>query len=78
MNFKGEQTRGRAVNQIHRLRGVLLLVDGLALVGIVLFSVLAALNRDERIWVVGQIVCAVIVLVSVLLLRWMANHPPVE
>jgi uncharacterized membrane protein len=54
------------------MRTLLLIIDGAALVGVIAFSVLAALNRDNSTYVAGQIVCAVLILVSVLLLR---NHP---
>jgi hypothetical protein len=51
------------------MRTLLLVVDGLALVGVVAFSVLAALERDQSAYVVGQIVCAVLILGSTLLLH---------
>lgn len=51
------------------LRNLFLLIDGLALVGLVAFSVLAALNPDVSHYVAGQIVSAGIVLISALLLR---------
>ena len=51
------------------VRTLLLVIDGLSLVGVIAFSVLAALNRDNSAYVVGQIVCAVLILISVLLLR---------
>ncbi len=50
-------------------RLVLLVIDGLALLGLIVFSVLGALNPDRSGYVVAQIVCAVIVLVTVLALR---------
>lgn len=59
--------------QVNRMRTLLLALDGLALVGLVAFSVLAALNRDVAAYVIGQIACAVVVLVSALLLRRMGN-----
>ncbi|MCL4239386.1 MAG: hypothetical protein KJ047_14190 [Anaerolineae bacterium] len=48
---------------------LLLVVDGVALVGVVAFSVLAALERGRSAYVIGQIVCALIVLGSTLLLH---------
>lgn len=54
-------------------RLLLLVVDGLALVGVIAFSVLAALEPDATGYVIAQIVCAAIVLGSVLLLRQMGN-----
>lgn len=52
-----------------RLRTVLLILDGLALVGVVAFSVLAALEPDVDAYVIGQIASALVVLVTVFLLR---------
>jgi hypothetical protein len=51
-----------------RVRRALLVVDSVALVGLVIFSVLGALERRD-VYVGGQIVCAVVVLGTVLLLR---------
>ncbi len=51
------------------MRALLLIADGLALLGVIAFSVLAALERHESGYVIGQIVCAVIILVSTLLLH---------
>lgn len=50
-------------------RTFLLIVDGLALLGVVVFSVLAAVEPDTSAYVIGQIVCALLILGSVLLLR---------
>jgi hypothetical protein len=50
-------------------RMALWIIDGLGLIGVIAFSVLAALNPDTTAYVVGQIVSAVLVLGSVLLLR---------
>ncbi len=58
-----------------RMRTLLLVVDGLALVGVVAFSVLAALERDQSTYVVGQIVCAVLILGSTLLLHRSERAP---
>lgn len=58
-----------------RMRTLLLVVDGLALVGVVAFSVLAALERDQSTYVVGQIVCAVLILGSTLLLHRSERGP---
>jgi len=58
------------------VRTLLLIADGLALVGVIAFSTLAALERDESSYVIGQIVCAVIILVSTVLLHQSENAPP--
>ena len=50
-------------------RMALWIIDGLGLIGVIAFSVLAALKPDTSAYVVGQIVSAVVVLGSVLLLR---------
>ncbi len=55
-------------------RTLLLIIDALALVGVIAFSVLAALNRDNSGYVIGQIVCAVLILGSVYLLRNAHKH----
>ncbi len=52
-----------------QMRNALLALDALALSGVVVFSVLSALERDESVYVIGQIICVVIVLGSVLLLH---------
>jgi hypothetical protein len=57
------------------VRTLLLIADGLALVGVIAFSVLAALERDESSYVIGQIVSAVIILVSTLLLHRSESAP---
>ena len=57
-----------------RLRTILLILDGLALVGVVVFSVLAALEPDVDAYVIGQIVSALIVLATVFLLRRTRHH----
>lgn len=59
-----------------RLRTVLLILDGLALVGVVAFSVLAALEPDVDAYVIGQIASALVVLVTVFLLRRLRRHAP--
>ncbi len=51
------------------VRTLLLIADGVALVGVIAFSVLAALERHESGYVIGQIVCAIVILVSTLLLH---------
>jgi uncharacterized membrane protein HdeD (DUF308 family) len=48
--------------------------DGLGLIGVIAFSVLAALEPDTSAYLVGQIVSAALVLGSVLLLR-LTHHP---
>jgi hypothetical protein len=61
----------------HRVNGVrtlLLVVDAVALVGVVAFSVLAALGHNATPYVIGQIACAALILVSVVLLRRMGDH----
>jgi len=58
-----------------RLRLVLLVIDGLGLIGLVVFSVLGARHPDDSAYVVGQIVSAVLVLVTVLLLRRIGTLP---
>jgi hypothetical protein len=50
-------------------RNILLLIDGLALIGVIAFSVLSALNRDNSAYTLGQIICVVLILGSVYLLR---------
>ena len=50
-------------------RIALWIIDGLGLIGVVAFSVLAALEPDTSAYVVGQIISAALVLGSVLLLR---------
>ncbi|MBI5960141.1 MAG: hypothetical protein HY866_15480 [Chloroflexi bacterium] len=58
---------------MNRTRMFLLIIDGAAVIGVVVFSVLAALERDNSLYVVGQIVGALIILGCVLLLRRMNN-----
>jgi high-affinity Fe2+/Pb2+ permease len=50
-------------------RAILWGIDAAALAGLVIFSVLGSLDLGNRLYIVGQIVCAVVVLLSVLLLR---------
>ena len=52
-----------------QVRALLLTVDALALVGVVTFSVLAALNSSQIGYIIGQIVCAAMILGSALLLN---------
>lgn len=59
-----------------RLRTLLLVADGLALIGVVAFSVLAALEPDVDAYVVAQIASAAIVLASVILLRRLRQRVP--
>jgi len=59
-----------------KARTVFLLVDGAALVGVVVFSVLGAIYPDQQGYVVGQIVCAVLILISVVMLRRGKTHRP--
>ncbi len=56
------------------MRLLLLILDGLGLVGILAFSVLAMLDpRGSDPYVVGQIVSIAVVLGCVIVLRWL-NH----
>ena len=55
------------------VRTLLLLIDGVGLVGVVVFSALAALEPDQDAYTVAQIVSAALVLGTVLLLRQL-NH----
>ena len=50
-------------------RIVLWIMDGLGLIGVIVFSVLAALEPDSSAYLAGQIVSAVLVLGSVLLMH---------
>jgi hypothetical protein len=45
------------------------MLDGIGLIGVIAFSVLAALEPDTTAYVVGQILSAALVLGSVVLLR---------
>jgi hypothetical protein len=66
----GKRTeRSVTVKLSPRMRMLLLVVDALALIGVVAFSVLAALERSQSAYVIGQIVCALLILVSTLLLH---------
>jgi hypothetical protein len=58
----------------NRWRNILLVVDGLALVGAIAFSVLAALNPETTGYIIAQIVCAALILGSVALLRRARNN----
>ena len=55
-------------------RLALWIVDGLGLIGVLVFSVLAALEPHTSAYVVGQIVSAALVLGVVLLLRLTNQH----
>jgi hypothetical protein len=52
-----------------RFRLFILVLDGIALIGLVIFSVGAALNRDNTIYLAGQILSAAWVLFAVFVLR---------
>ncbi len=69
--YNGGQTHRKAVTMklSPRMHTLLLVVDGLALAGVVAFSVLAALEREQSAYVIGQIVCALVILGSTLLLH---------
>jgi len=62
------------VRRLPAARTLLLLIDGLGLLGVVVFSVLAALEPDQDRYTVMQIVSAALVLGTVLLLR-QSNRP---
>jgi hypothetical protein len=64
------------VDPTRAIRAVLWMVDGLGLIGVVAFSVLAALESDNRLYVIGQIASAVLILGSVLLMRLINQHSP--
>jgi len=53
-----------------------LVIDALALLGVVVFSVLSALEPGEPGYVIGQIVSAGLILVSVILWRRSRRQPP--
>ncbi|MBN1563867.1 MAG: hypothetical protein JXA10_08510 [Anaerolineae bacterium] len=58
-----------------RLRLIIMLVlDGIALIGLVVFSVSAALHRDNSFYLAGQIVCAIWVLWTALMLHRSNRH----
>jgi hypothetical protein len=61
---------------ISRGRVIWLVIDALALLGVVVFSVLSALEPDEPGYVIGQIVSAGLILVSVILWRRSRRPPP--
>jgi hypothetical protein len=63
------------VNRTRAIRIVLWMADGLGLVGVVTFSVLAALESDQSAYVVGQILSATLILGAVLLLRLTNRRP---
>lgn len=63
------------MNRTRTVRAVLWMIDGLGLAGLVVFSVLAALESDQSTYVVGQIVSVGLVLGSVLLLRLTNQRP---
>lgn len=62
------------MNHLIAVRRLLLIVDGLGLIGVITFSVLAALEPDHTPYMIGQILSAALVLGTVLLLRWL-NRP---
>jgi FtsH-binding integral membrane protein len=55
---------------------LLLLIDGLSLVGVILFSVLAALQPDKQIYLIGQIVCVVVILATAIVLQQQRQRTP--
>jgi hypothetical protein len=55
---------------------LLLLIDGLSLVGVILFSVLAALQPDKQIYLIGQIVCVVVILATAIVLQRQRQRTP--
>jgi hypothetical protein len=74
-NARSAPERNR-VNPTRAIRAVLWMVDGVGLIGVVIFSVLAALESDNRLYVIGQIVSAALILGSVLLMRLINQRPP--
>jgi FtsH-binding integral membrane protein len=55
---------------------LLLLIDGLSLVGVILFSVLAALQPDKQMYLIGQIVCVVVILATAIVLQRQRQRTP--
>jgi threonine/homoserine/homoserine lactone efflux protein len=60
-----------------RVRLLMLVLDGVALIGLLIFSVAAALNRDNNLYLAGQILCAAWVLWAAFVLR-QANRRAAE
>ncbi len=58
-----------------QLRTLLLVLDAVALVGVVGFSVGAIVERDNAIYLLGQIICVAVVLGSVLALHRLPPSP---
>jgi hypothetical protein len=54
-------------------RVALLVLDGIGLVGVVAFTVLAALEPDDSRYLIGQIASVVVVLAAAVLLRYVGN-----
>jgi hypothetical protein len=48
---------------------VLLVIDGLGLCGAVVFSVLYALQPDKAIFLIGQIISVVIILITAIVIQ---------
>lgn len=59
-----------------QLRTIVLVIDVIALLGVVGFSVGAAVERENTAYLVGQMVCAALVLVSVVILRRLPPRKP--
>jgi hypothetical protein len=59
-------------------RIALWILDGVGLIGVIVFSVLAALSPDTTAYVVGQIASAALVLGSVVLLRLVSRRSSPE
>ena len=55
---------------------LLLVVDGLALCGVVAFSVLYALQPDKEWYLIGQIISAVIILAVAIVLQQQRQQRP--
>jgi quinol-cytochrome oxidoreductase complex cytochrome b subunit len=55
---------------------LLLLIDGLSLVGVIVFSVLAALQPDKQIYLIGQIVSVVVILATAIVLQRQRQRTP--
>ena len=57
-------------------RTLLLILDGLALVGLVAFSVLAALKPSQDGYLIGQIASIAVVLITAVMLKRLRRRAP--
>jgi hypothetical protein len=55
--------------EMSRTRTSILIIDGLSLLGLIVFSVLSAVHPHTRGYIFGQIGCIMVVLGSVLVLH---------